>query len=217
MAKRKRRKKNAESLNVHEVPMKSGFTISIKPLPPYYKDLVDETIPLPEYPIRIITLASGDEVDWPYKPEDEHSDPEHEDYDLYVQWKSVDAKVAKLTKIRNKSRMDFLLSSCVDVVDGPYGVNDDEWAWKVEAAFEGWTMPTHQGRRYLVFLKTQVITDAEDMELVIGLSTSPEVTMQGILSALRGFPVDVEQGESGEDSGHAAEEQSVSQSQIHRV
>ena len=212
MAKRKTRKKSTDSLSSHVIPMKSGFTVRIRPLPPYYKDLIDETIPFPEYPIRIITLASGDEVEWPYEPKDEHFDPEHEDYDLYMRWKSVDAKVAELTLIRNKARVNFLLSSCVDVVEGPYDLDDVEWAQRVEAAFENWSVPTHPGRRYLVFLKTQVITDVEDMEIVISLSTAAEATMQGVLSALRGFPVDLGQGESREDAGHAAEEQSDSQS-----
>lgn len=208
--KRKRRSKSkADSLNSITIPMKSGFTVCIKPLPPYYKDLVNDTIPFPEYPTRIITLAAGDEIDWPYEPKDEHSDPGHEDYDLYVQWKSVDAERDKRTELRNRARMDFLLSNCVDVVDGPYDVDDIEWAQRAEAAFEDWTVPTHPGRRYLIFLKTQVITDADEMEIVVSLSTAAEVTMQGVITALRGFPVDVGQGESGEDIGQLAEEQGV--------
>jgi hypothetical protein len=210
--KHKKRKSNTESLNSTTVPLKSGFTVCIRPLPPYYKDLIDDTIPLPEYPIRTITLAAGDEIDWPYEPDEEHFDPEHEDYELYVRWKSVDVERSKLNEIRNRARMDFLLSSCVDVVDGPYDVEDVEWAQKAEAAFEDWTVPTHPGRRHLVFLKTQVITDADDMEMVVGLSTAAEVTMQGILSALRGFQPDLGQGGLGEDIEAPAEEQGVTQS-----
>jgi hypothetical protein len=91
-------------------------------------------------------------------------------------------------------------------------VEDVEWAQKAEAAFEDWTVPTHPGRRHLVFLKTQVITDADDMEMVVGLSTAAEVTMQGILSALRGFQPDLGQGGLGEDIEAPAEEQGVTQS-----
>lgn len=202
----KRKKKKQDSLNSTIIPLRSGFKVRIRPLPPYYKDLIDDTIPLPEYPVRIITLASGDVVEWPYEPKEEHADPEHEDYELYVKWKSTDDEVARLEKIRKKSRMDFLLSSCVDVVDGPYDVDDIEWAQRLEAAFEDWSVPTHPGRKYLIFLKTQVITDADEMELIVSLSTAAEVTMQGILSALRGFPLDLGQGEVGEDAGPIAEE-----------
>jgi hypothetical protein len=209
---KKRKKTRPEGLNSNIVPMKSGFTVSVTPLPPYYKDLVDDTIPLPEYPTRIIVLASGDEVEWPYEPDDEHFDPDHEDYDLYVQWKSVDDEINTRTKLRNRARMDFLLSNCVDVVDGPYDVDDVEWVHKVEATFDDWIMPTHPGYKYLIFLKTQVITDANDMEMVVGLSTAAEVTMQGILSALRGFQPDLGQGELGEDAEQHPEEQSVAQS-----
>ncbi len=214
MPKRKhnRRKSNKESLNSTTIPLKSGFTVCIRPLPPYYKDLIDDTIPLPEYPTRIITLAAGDEIDWPYKPDEEHSDPEHEDYELYVRWKSVDVERNERTDMRNRARMDFLLSSCVDVVDGPYDVNDVEWAQKVEAPFEDWTVPTHPGRRHLIFLKTQVITDADDMDMVVKLSTAAEATMQGIISALRGFRPDLGQGGLGEDIESLAEKQGVTQS-----
>ncbi len=214
MAKRKhnRRKSNTESLNSTTIPLKSGFTVCIRPLPPYYKDLIDDTILLPAYPTRIITLASGDEIDWPYEPDEEHFDSEHEDYELYVRWKSVDVERNERTDMRNRARMDFLLSSCVDVVDGPYDVDDVEWAHKVEAPFEDWTVPTHPGRRHLVFLKSQVITDAEDMDMVVKLSTAAEVTTQGILSALRGFQPDLGQGGLGEDIESLAEEQGVTQS-----
>jgi hypothetical protein len=50
------------------------------------------------------------------------------------------------------------------------------------------------------------------MEMVVGLSTAAEVTMQGILSALRGFQPDLGQGELGEDAEQHPEEQSVAQS-----
>jgi hypothetical protein len=192
--------------------MKSGFTVRVKSLPPYYKDLIDDTIPLPEYPTRTITLAAGDEVEWPYEPKEEHFEPDHEDYELYVRWKAVDEDIEKLTKLRKTSRRNFLLSNCVDVVDGPYDLDDVEWVQRVEATFEDWSVPTHPGRKYLIFLMTQVITNAEDMEMVIQLSTAAEVSMQGVLNALRSFPSDLGQGEIGEDVGHAAEEQSVPQS-----
>jgi len=205
-SRKKRKKSNKETLNSATIELKSGFTVRITPLPPYYKDLIDDTIPLPDYPTRTITLAAGDEIDWPYEPKEEHFDPEHEDYELYVRWKAIDIEREELTKLRNRARSDFLLSNCVGVVDGPYDVDDVEWAQKVEAAFDDWRVPTHPGRRYLIFLRTQVLTDTEDLELVIRLSTAAEVTYQGVLNALRTFPVDMGQRELGEDFGQLAEE-----------
>jgi hypothetical protein len=202
-SRKKRKKSNKETLNSATIELKSGFTVRITPLPPYYKDLIDDTIPLPDYPTRTITLAAGDEIDWPYEPKEEH-------FELYVRWKAVDIEREELAKLRNRARSDFLLSNCVSVVDGPYDVDDIEWAQKVEAAFEDWRVPTHPGRRYLIFLRTQVLTDTEDLELVIRLSTAAEVTYQGVLHALRTFPVDMGQGGLGEYSGQLAEEQSVS-------
>lgn len=210
----KRNRSNLDSLNSTTVPMKSGFVVRVKALPPYYKDLLDDTIPLPEYPTRTIILAAGDEIEWPYEPKEEHFDPDHEDYELYVRWKAVDEERNQLTELRKKARRDFLLSNCVDVVEGPYDLDDVEWVQRVEAAFEDWSVPTHPGRKYLIFLLTQVITDAEDMELVMKLSTAAEVSMQGVLNALRSFPVDLGQREIRDSVGYDTEEQSITQSEV---
>lgn len=175
------------------VKMSSGFELFVKPLPPYYKDLIDQEFPVPKYPRRKIELMSGDVVDWPYEPPDEELTKEHEDFDLYVRWHLAHETIEQIEEVKKLARIDYLLSMCVEVVGGKYNVDDDNWANKLEAAFTDFKVPEHPGRRYLLFLKHVVITTTEEMNVVIQLCTSPEVAMQGILNALRGFQNPVEE------------------------
>jgi len=174
--------------------LSSGYEVFIEPLPPYYKDLVEQQFPLPEYPKRKIKLAAGDEVDWPYEPPEEPVDEAHEDYELYVKWHVVDKQREEITKLRNVARVDYLLSMCVTVVDGDFTVSDSDWVDRLEAAFTDFQVPKHKGKRYLLFLKHVVVRTHEEMELILNMCTSPEVTMQGIINALRGFQDKVEEG-----------------------
>lgn len=177
-----------------ELSLSSGYTVFIRPLPPYYKDLIEQQLPMPEYPNRKIKLFAGDEVDWPYEPPKEDISKDHEDYELFVKWHQVDRMRKEVEKIRSVVRVDYLLSMCVDVVDGQYTVEDVEWAERLEAAFDNFKVPEHKGKRYLYFLKHIVITNSDEFSMIISLSTSPEVTMQGIINALRGFQHQVEEG-----------------------
>ncbi len=137
-------------------------------------------------------LAAGDVADWPYEPTKEAEDPGHEDHQLYLKWKSIERE-RELTNIkRDRARKDFLLSTCVDVLDGPIEFESEDWMDKVEAAFEDYVVPEHYGKRLLVFLKTQVITTPEEFEMILGYSLSQEVSMQGIIRALQGFQHSVE-------------------------
>jgi hypothetical protein len=186
--------------------LSSGFTVSIKPLPPYYKELIDEVMPLPEYPTRKISLAAGDVIDWQYDPPAEALLETHPDYNLYVKWKSVDAERQKVEERRKRARQDFLIANCVKVVTGPLKLWDNDWAHAVEAAFPGYTVPTHPGKRMLVFLKTQVILSVQEMEMIIEVCTSPEASMQGIINALRGFQDNMAKGRFAEGNrGDAGE------------
>ena len=166
----------------------SGFVIEIKPLPPYYLDVIEEVLIMPSYPARIITLASGDQIPWDYKPEEGiELEPGDDDYDLWAKWMAVDKARGDVSKARELAKRNFLLSNCVRVITGPVHVKNQDWVDKVEAAFPDYTMPEHPGKRLLIFLKTQVISSPEEMEIIIYNAVSREVTMQGIMSALQGF------------------------------
>lgn len=184
-----------------KLPLSSGFIVFVKPLPPYYKDIINETLPMPEYPSRKIVLSAGDIIDWPYEPPDEPLEAGHEDYELYISWKSIDEKRERIVKLRKKARMDFLLVNCVNVLEGPIQLEDDEWVKRIEASFSDgdYSVPEHWGKRYLIFIKSQVITTTVEMETILQYSLSPEVSMQGILNALHGFRS--EMGETGYNSG----------------
>ena len=176
------------------IKVSSGFELFIKPLPPYYKDLIDQEFPLPKYPRRKIELLSGDMVDWPYEPPEEELTKEHEDFDLYVRWHFAHETIENIKTVKKLARIDYLLSMCVDIVDGKYNVEDTEWADRLEAAFTDFKVPSHYGRRYLLFLKHIVIITTEEMNMVVQLCTSPEVAMKGILNALEGFQNIMEEG-----------------------
>lgn len=179
-----------------ELNLSSGFTVFVKPLPPYYIDVIEEILPLPEFPTRKIVLAAGDIAEWPYEPTDEAASPDHEDYTLYAKWKSVKIQRESILQKRDKARKDFLLSNCVRVVTGPVKYESDDWVNRVEAAFENYTVPEHEGKRLLIFLKTQVIATPEELEVIINYALSPEVTVQGIINALQGFRDKVEKQKS---------------------
>jgi hypothetical protein len=170
-----------------ELALTSGFVVRIRPLPPYSIDLIEENFPLPEYPKRKISLASGDVVDWEYKPPDIEPEEEGEDRDLYVLWHLTDQKRQEITKIRHRAKMNFLLSNCVDIVVGPVDIDDPVWIERVEAMYDDYKVPEHSGRKRLVFIKTQVVSTPGEMEMILQMSVAQEVSMQGIMNALQGF------------------------------
>jgi hypothetical protein len=166
----------------------SGFTISVKPLAPYYMDFIEDYYPMPEFPSRKITLASGDIIDYEYiLPEIPPVDT-GEDMDLFIKYKFVEKEREKVTELRARTKRDFLLSTCVFIEPGgPVDFDEKDWEYRVEAAFPKYVIPTHPGKRRLVFLKAIVITTKEDMDLIIQRCLHQEVNMQSVLDALRGF------------------------------
>ena len=89
--------------------MPSGFTIIVHPLPPYYKDIIDNAIPMPSYPKRRILLAAGDIAYMEYNPPDDDVEYGHEDYELWLKWKSVDEERKVVEEQRKRARIDYLL------------------------------------------------------------------------------------------------------------
>lgn len=174
----------------------SGFTISVVPLPPYYMDVIKRALPDKEYPERKITNAFGDEFTVEYVlPKEEPPASDRYEHDLYWEWKSVEHYNKKVERKRKISQENFLLSMCVDVVDGPISINDEEWVQRIEAPFvsEGFKLPEHPGARRILFLKSVVITRPEEKEWLLNTAVYQEVEMQDIADALRNFRPDVGQ------------------------
>ena len=184
-----------------EIELNSGFTVHVSSLPPYYMDMINDRFPIPEYPSREIALVSGDIVDWPYEPGEDVPEEDHEDYELFVKWHTVDKKRKEVTNQRNTARVDYLLNMCVEIIDGPIEFDDQEsLAYKLETAFPDFHIPEDKGQRRLLFIKHFVITTALELNSIVSSSTSQEVSMQGITSALRGFRDNLEEGGLGEDN-----------------
>jgi hypothetical protein len=167
--------------------LSSGFTISVKPLSPYYMDFIEDVFKFPEYPKRKIKLTSGDIIDYEYIPPEIPPTDAGEDLDLYLKYKVVESNISKIEVYRKRAKMDFLLSTCVTIEDGPIDYASKDWEYRLEAAFPNYTIPTHEGKRRLAFLKGIAITSTTEMELVIQRCLHQEVDMQSIINALQGF------------------------------
>lgn len=171
--------------------LSSGFTIIVKPLSPYYMDFIEDVFRFPEYPKRKIKLTSGDIIDYDYIPPEIPPIDAGEDLDLYLKYKNVESEISKIELLRKRAKRDFLLSTCVTIEDGPIDYASKDWEYKVEAAFPNFTVPKHEGKRRLTFLKAIAITSKEEMELIIQRCLHQEVDMQSIINALSGFRIEM--------------------------
>lgn len=177
-----------------KIPLSSGFTVLVKPLPPYYLDFLDDKLPFLDYPTRKIQLASGDTIDFEYVlPKTVPDESNAEEYELYFKYKSVETKNISISKQRERMRSDFLLSNCVVIEDGPIKFEDNDWVLRLEAAIPNYKVPTHVGQRILAFLKSNVITKVEERDVIVQTACFQEVNLQGIIDALLGFQVEMEQ------------------------
>ena len=167
----------------------SGYTVAVKPLMPYYMDVIEQAYPYTEYPKRVVKLAAGDEYGFEYTPPAEPPDVSDVEYELWVKWHYAQEFNDDVDVRRNKARPDFLLANCVIVMDGPRPITDIEWVHEVEAALQpDFHVPKHPGSLFLLFLKTQVIRLPAERDLILETCTSyQEATWQGIYDALRRF------------------------------
>ena len=180
------------------IDLTSGFTISVQPLPPYYADFIEDAYPYAEYPKRKLTLAGGDILEIDYSPPENPPDvTDTDEYELYIEWFSTKSLNDEITLKRERAKRDFLLASCVTIDHGPIDMSDDSWVTMLEAAFDNYVIPTHVGKRMLAFLKSCVIRTTSEYNRVMQAAMFPEVTMQGITTALRGFPDTVGQPRPG--------------------
>lgn len=170
--------------------LQSGFVVAVKPLPPYYLDFINEELPLPDLPMRKLTLKSGDVVDFEYIVPDAAPDvTDVDEFELYMLHKQAIRKRNEVNDIRNKMRQDYLLSTCVDILEGPVDINSDEWIKRIQAALPSYVVPPEPYKRRLAFIKAVVITTLDEQNNILNASIFPEVTMQSITNALQGFQV----------------------------
>jgi len=170
--------------------LSSGFTVLVKPLPPYYLDFIDDQFPFLKYPQRKLKLAAGDIIEIEYLlPDAVPNNSNAEEYELYITYKTVESKNVEILKVRERARTDFLLSNCVIIEDGPIKFEDNDWVMRVEAAFPNYKVPEHPGKRMLAFLKSNVILTSEERATLVQTSCYQEVDLQGIIDALQGFQV----------------------------
>lgn len=161
----------------------------MKPLPPYYMDIVEMVYPLLDKPKREITLLAGDKYYEKYEMPDEPPDISDADYELYVKTKYVEERNEEIKEMRKRARRDLLLSTCIEILDGPEKPEDEQWVQELEAPFQDmdFQMAEHEGFRRLMFIKMRVLTDTQDASNVQAAALYEEVSEQGITSALQGF------------------------------
>ena len=154
-------------------------------------DFIEDVLPLPEFPKRKISLASGDVVDYEYTPPGTPPTRLDEDYDLYVLYKKAERDTEKVAILRKRAKMDFLLSNCIEIGNGPIEFKSHEWEDRLEASLPKYKVPSHPGKKRLAFLKSCVITSKEEMDVIVQRCLLLEVDMQSIYSALRGFRLEM--------------------------
>lgn len=166
--------------------------MAVRPLPPFYLDFIELVLPYKEQPKRRKRLIAGDWAEYPYTPPEEEPElSDVEEHDLWALAQDVEVFNTDVDKKRKSSRVDFLLSTCVDILDGPISIQDDSWVQDLEGAFptEHFRVPTHPGIRKVMFLKTRVITHVDDRDWILETATYKEVTMTGITVALQSYKV----------------------------
>ena len=175
------------SPKVAVLDLTSGFTIRVKPLPPYYNDFIEDALPLKPLPRRKLHLAAGDTLDVEYiKPESFPDDSSERE--LYVLYVTAEDENKAIEVQRQKYKINFLINNCIEVVDGPCKLTDPEWVAALERSLPNYKVPVDPGLRYVAFVKTQVITTQVEMDEILTSCMFPEVNMQGIVNALLHFP-----------------------------
>ena len=175
------------SPKVAVLDLTSGFTIKVKPLPPYYNDFIEDALPLKPLPRRKLHLAAGDVLDVEYiKPEAFPDDSAEQE--LYVLYVTAEDENKAIETQRQKYKINFLINNCIEVADGPCKLTDPEWVAALERSLPNYKVPVDPGLRYVAFVKTQVITTQVEMDEILTSCMFPEVNMQGIVNALLHFP-----------------------------
>jgi len=171
---------------VVKIDLSSGFTINVKPLPPYYNDFIEDALPLVSLPKRTLHLKAGDEVQVEYiEPEEFPTDAEEQE--LYLLYKTAVKDNEEIERKRSRTKINFLLINCIEIVDGPVQEGDSSWSDRVQQSLPGYKLPVDPGLLHVAFLKSQVITTQLELDTVLSICFHPEVNIQGIVNALSHF------------------------------
>lgn len=171
----------------------SGFTLDIRRLGPYVFDvLYDQEDMRDPGPFKIIVRLMeklrppGIEQEILYTPPEAMPDQdEHpQAWAYYQQWLLYERKRME-TRVRlTRARVELILLSAVAVVDGPANMDDDDWLTPMLPLVG---QPETVGNRILLFYKTQVIRSNITAAIIRELTTTMEVNLKGIKSALDYF------------------------------
>lgn len=184
--------------------LKSGFTIAVTPLPPYYMDVITDIYPVKEYPKREIVLRAGDIYYEEYTPTEDRPE-EEDDLALWLEWHEVKRENKKREERVGRMREELLLSLCVNILDGPIEIDDKSWQDRIVAPFvrdfgENIRLYDTVSQKRLLFIKYVVITTLPEKEQVISDAMFTEVSLQGISNALNGFQGDMGPGTADRSS-----------------
>jgi hypothetical protein len=164
----------------------SGFTIVVKPLPPYYNDFIEDALPLVELPKRKLHLKAGDSIDVEYiEPKEFPTDIDEQE--LYLRYKTAVKDNELIDKQRARTKINFLLTNCIDVVSGPIEEMDYAWKDRIALSLPNYKLPVDPAMLHIAFIKSQVITTQVELDAVLSACFYPEVNIQGIINALGHF------------------------------
>lgn len=178
----------------------SGFRLKIKRMGPYMFDAIDRPDLKDPGPFMItVTLLEkikppGVEQTIIYEPprddDDNVYEPDREKFEkawmYYKQWQLHQHKRRELQAERGKIRYDFALRNCVEILplSGSMEISDDSWVEPIIDMIEEFQSV---GDRYVIFLKTQVMSTPKTTDVVSFLFTVEEVTLEGLKQAFDSF------------------------------
>ena len=171
---------------MQEKQLSSGYTVRVRGRGPFAFDHIVSRYPLKPEVERLIKLATGDEATWPYDPPDTPPDPDDEDWELYVRYKSTEAYNEKMELERSRERVEFFKVNCVDVVKAPVFSFRVFWTkayklWKRLLGQPLLRMPFQ--RSYITWIDTEVIRSEGDWTWIVRASQIREVTLDSVLDA----------------------------------
>jgi len=117
-----------------------------------------------------------------YEPDKERFPKE---WAYFQQYRAHNKHRADVLTRREQARIDFALVNGIDVLDGPYTFEElDKWFTRIEHLY-----PDYKSYylRYLLFLKTKVITPMSAGDIVRTMLMVEEVTVDGLCKAFDSF------------------------------
>lgn len=179
---------------MQELVLDSRYVVCVRLMGPFAFDHIEQVYHDPPPVMRQITMATGDVVPWPYTPEADRPPPHHKDdpeeFELWARYKSRQYACTDLLYKSQRARAHFFLLEAIEVIRGPYP-NIVNWVFRRFKMWRRLFCRSSDGfffeKRYLQWLKTNVIASQADWQKVQQAATALEVDMDGILDAARRF------------------------------